>query len=47
MIHHEFCRLSLFYLMREIIAPSKRPFYQSTQLLTIWTLQHDEYASLP
>lgn len=32
------------HVMQEMFASSKRPFYQSTQLLTIGTINRDEYA---
>ena len=32
------------HLMQEMFTSSKRPFYQSTQLLTIGAIQQDEYA---
>lgn len=32
------------YVMQEMFTSSKRPFYQSTQLLTIGTVNRDEYA---
>lgn len=32
------------HVMQEMFASSKRPFYQSTQLLTIGTINQDEYA---
>lgn len=32
------------HVMQEMFASSKRPFYQSTQLLTIGTISQDEYA---
>lgn len=33
------------HVMREMFTSSKRPFYQSTQLLTLGTINIDEYAS--